>query len=152
MTENSDALAAMSKLSPRRRTTTANSAAQLTAEQLSHFGIDPASPFGDTVARITTRLYESQVDIESLWQLTLSSIQSLDRTDRIAYFNAKKFLSFQLAKLLDTLQNPFRTSYQSLQYSYATQSAKGPYPVFDNVTAIFSATMIPSTAVRNCSI
>ena len=30
----------------------------------------------------------------------MESVHKLDRADRIAYFNAKKFLSFQLAKLL----------------------------------------------------
>src|SRR5204862_4409906 len=64
---------------------------------------------------------------------------TLDRSDRIARFNAKKFLSFQLAKLLDTLQNPSRRSYQNLSYAPATLAAKGPYAVFDNVTAVFSA-------------
>src|SRR5581483_8965833 len=77
-----------------------------------------------------------------LWRLTLDTIESLDKTDRIAYFNAKKFLSFQVAKLLDTLQNPARRSYQAFQYSPSTLSAKGPYAVFDNVTAIFSATPV----------
>ena len=37
------------------------------------------------------------------------------------------------------LQSPARRSYQSLDYSQTTQYAKGPYAVFDNVTAIFSA-------------
>ena len=54
----------------------------------------------------------------------------------------KKFLSFQLAKILDTLQNAFRHSYQSLRMKPATQMAKGPYPIFDNITAIFSATPV----------
>ena len=67
---------------------------------------------------------------------------SLDRGDRIAYFNAKKFLCFQLAKLLDTLQNPFRHTYQSLVGNQANRLAKGPYPLFDNVTAIFSSTPV----------
>ncbi|MEK6247241.1 MAG: PLP-dependent transferase, partial [Planctomycetales bacterium] len=51
-------------------------------------------------------------------------------------------LSFQLAKLLDTLQDSFRRSYQSLEYSSETLTAKGPYPIFDNITAIFSATPV----------
>ena len=72
----------------------------------------------------------------------------LPRQDRLALFNAKKFLSFQLAKLLDTLQNPSRKTHQSLRYSNATMLAKGPYPTFDNVTAIFSATA--STSPRVC--
>jgi O-acetylhomoserine (thiol)-lyase len=41
--------------------------------------------------------------------------------------------------LLDMLQAPSRRSYQSLDYTSTTQYAKGPYAVFDNVTAIFSA-------------
>ena len=54
-----------------------------------------------------------------------------------------------LAKLLDTLQNPFRRTYQELHYSNTTQSAKGPDAMFDNVTAIFSATpVIARTATR----
>ena len=69
-------------------------------------------------------------------------IGHLDRSDRIAYFNAKKFLSFQTAKVLDLLQNPFRSTYQSLHLNYQTQSTKGPYAIFDNVTAIFSATPV----------
>ena len=44
-----------------------------------------------------------------------------------------------MAKSLDTLQNPFRRAYQNLGYSSTTQYAKGPYAVFDNVAAIFSA-------------
>ena len=56
--------------------------------------------------------------------------------------NAKKFLSFQTAKLLDTLQAPFRRTYQSIGLDYSTQTAKGPYAIFDNVTAIFSATPV----------
>lgn len=127
------------KLSPRRNSTTAADVPQLVAEQMTHFGIDPSTPFGQTLTRITHRLYESQEDIEQLWQITLRSITKLDRADRIAWFNALKFLSFQFAKLLDLLQNPSRRSYQALGYSETTKYAKGPYPVFDNVTAIFAA-------------
>jgi cystathionine beta-lyase/cystathionine gamma-synthase len=135
-------LAALRKLSPRRHRTEAISAGQLAAEQLVHFGVDPASDFGQTLARLAERLYECQADVEELWRITLSSVASLNASDRIARFNAKKFLSFQLAKLLDTLQNPFRKSYQTMGFGGATLSAKGPYPVFDNVTAIFSATPV----------
>src|SRR5262249_711342 len=86
--------------------------------------------------------------------LTGETIESLDRSDRIAYFNAKKFLSFQIAKLLDTLQNSFRRTYQSLDYTLGTQSAKGPYALFDNVSAIFSATpvsAVTATCVYACA-
>src|SRR4030095_13060108 len=45
-------------------------------------------------------------------------------------------------KILDNLQNPMRATYQSLATGSDTQSVKGPYPIFDNVTAIFSATPV----------
>ncbi|MEO8498521.1 MAG: PLP-dependent transferase [Planctomycetota bacterium] len=143
MAENKDAaLAAMRNLSPRRNTTQAESVDRLVQEQLLHFGIDPATDHGRALASIAGRLYEASADAETLWRLTQQSIEGLDRSDRIAYFNAKKFLSFQTAKLLDMLQNPFRRSYQSLGLNCQSQSAKGPYAVFDNVTAIFSATPV----------
>lgn len=132
----------MKQLSPLRNTTQASTPEDLSAEQLAHFGIDANSPVGQSIGRIARRMYETHADLEELWKLTLESIHTLDRSDRIAYFNAKKFLSFQFAKLLDTLQNSFRRSYQSLEYTYTTQSTKGPYAVFDNVTAIFSATPV----------
>lgn len=132
----------MRKLSPRRNTTRATTREELVTEQLEHFGIDPESEYGQTLARITERLYESHVDLHSLWQQTLHSMNALSQGERIARFNAKKFLSFQLAKLLDLLQNPSRYVYQSLGYDSTTQCAKGPYALFDNVTAIFSATPV----------
>lgn len=126
-------------LSPRRKSTAARSLDELVGEQLAHFGIDPQTTFGQTLARVSRRMYESCADIDRLWVETAETVQSLDRSDRIAYFNAKKFLSFQLAKLLDNLQRPNRRCYQSLNYSTATTASKGPYSVFDNVPAIFSA-------------
>ncbi|HEV3416312.1 MAG TPA: PLP-dependent transferase, partial [Pirellulales bacterium] len=138
--EASENLQAMRGLSPLRRSTEAVDAPALVAEQLAHFHIDADSDYGRTLARIVGHLYAASGDLDQLWRITAESIDSLDRGDRIAWFNAKKFLSFQIAKLLDTLQNPFRRAYQSLGYSLSTQSAKGPYAIFDNVTAIFSAT------------
>lgn len=132
----------MKQLSPKRNSSSQTSAAELTAEQLAHFSIDPSSEYGKTLGRVVERMYESQNDIDALWKLTLDSMNSLTQGDRIQRFNAKKFLSFQMAKVLDNLQSPFRKSYQSLGYSAETVSAKGPYPVFDNVTALFSATPI----------
>jgi len=129
----------MLQLSPRRKTSEARDAAGLVGEQLAHFGIDPSTPFGQALARVAIRMYECHADIDALWKATLQSIGSLDRSDRIAYFNAKKFLSFQLAKLLDTLQNPLRRTYQSLGYGGGSLSAKGPYAMLDNVAAIFAA-------------
>lgn len=133
---------AIRQLSPKRNSTQANSIDELVTEQLEHFGIDATSDYGKTLARISRRLYECHDDVHTLWQLTLSELSQLDRSERIAWFNAKKFLSFQLAKILDTHQNAFRRSYQALGFSKATQAAKGPYSVFDNVTAIFSATPV----------
>jgi cystathionine beta-lyase/cystathionine gamma-synthase len=133
------ASAAAAKLSPRRNSTQARSVSELVDEQLAHFGIAAESDYGRVLERIAGKLYELNSDVEALWRETLRGIDSLDRSDRIAWFNAKKFLSFQLAKLLDTLQNPFRKTYQSLRYRPGTLSAKGPYALFDNVTAIFSA-------------
>jgi len=135
-------LASMKLLSPLRNSTEAKNEQQLVEEQMRHFGIESDSEVGRTMAAIALRLYECQTDLDRLWEITLSSMNQLNYSDRIQQFNAKKFLSFQLAKLLDSLQNSFRRSYQSLDYSQSTQSAKGPYPVFDNITAIFSATPV----------
>ena len=133
---------AMKQLSPRRNSTTAQSVEELASEQLEHFSIDPQSEYGQTLMRTVTRMYQCQSDVKQLWELTLSSMNSLDQADKVQRFNSKKFLSFQLAKILDTLQHPFRKSYQSLGYEGETFAAKGPYPVFDNVTALFSATPV----------
>ncbi len=134
-----DAAPQARRLSPRRNTTAASNVPELVAEQLAHFGIDGQSEFGATLARIAQRLYENYADIDRLWQITLESIATLDRADRIAYFNAKKFLSFQFAKLLDMLPGALAADLPGLDYSSTTQYAKGPYALFDNVTAIFAA-------------
>ncbi|MFI5357480.1 MAG: trans-sulfuration enzyme family protein [Opitutales bacterium] len=126
-------------LSPRRKTTQATTLHELALEQLQHFRIDPRSPVGRPLLTLAERLYASHGDILDLWEATTRELATLPRADRLALFNAKKFLSFQLAKLLDILQSPTRKTHQSLRYSNTTMLAKGPYPVFDNVTAIFSA-------------
>ena len=138
----------MKQLSPKRNSSSATSARELSEEQLQHFSIDPKTEYGQTLLRVVERMYESLGDIEQLWKLTLDSMNAagdspaLSQSERIQRFNAKKFLSFQLAKILDTLQHPFRKSYQALDYKAETCAAKGPYPVFDNVTALFSATPV----------
>ena len=126
----------MRLLSPLRTSTTGENATDLTTEQLQHFGIDPASEYGVSLSEIVRRMYEAQSDIESLWKTTMSEVANLPQSDKINRFNSMKFLSFQLAKMLDTVQHPFRKSYQSLGYSGETSAAKGPYAVFDNVTAL----------------
>jgi len=130
------------ELSPRRTTSTAADLDALVAEHLAHFAIDPRTELGSSLARLTGHIYRANVELHRLWELTVRELQRLDRRDRIAHFNAKRFLCFQLAKMLDTLQNPFRQSYQSLVEHQSTRLAKGPYPIFDNVTAIFSATPV----------
>lgn len=129
-------------LSPRRKTSLATNVDELALEQLEHYGIDPDSEYGMALLDAAKCLYQTHADIHKLWEITSSTIDNISQSDKIARFNAKKFLSFQLAKVLDTLQNPFRKNYQSLGYSDTTHAAKGPYPVFDNVTALFSATPV----------
>ena len=135
-------LALARELSPRRSTSTAKDVPGLVAEQLAHFSIDPRTDLGGSLARLAEHIYRANVELHHLWEATTRELARLDRRDRIACFNAKKFLCFQLAKLLDTLQNPFRHAYQSLVESQANRLAKGPYPIFDNVTAIFSSTPV----------
>src|SRR5689334_5007399 len=116
-TDDELSLARMKRLSPRRKSTQAVDLDGLVSEQLTHFGIAADTPYGEALAHCARRIYEAQLDMEHLWRVTMETIDSLDRADRIAYFNAKKFLCFQLAKVLDTLQNPSRRTYQSLRYA-----------------------------------
>ncbi|MDQ5977080.1 MAG: O-acetylhomoserine (thiol)-lyase [Verrucomicrobiota bacterium] len=137
--EPTHAVAEARLLSPRRKTSRATTTRALALEQLAHFSIDPRSPTGRPLLALAEKLYAAHGDVMELWETTTRELALLPREDRLALFNAKKFLSFQLAKLLDTLQNPTRKTHQSLGYSNTTTLAKGPYPVFDNVTALFSA-------------
>jgi O-acetylhomoserine (thiol)-lyase len=130
------------QLSPRRRTSKAESIDGLVREQLEHFAIDPDSPVGRELGGVLDHVYRANVDLRRMWDSTLASLARLPQEDRIAYFNAKRFLCFQLAKLLDTLQGPLRRSYQSLVTQQSSQLLKGPYPIFDNVTALFSSTPV----------
>lgn len=126
-------------LSPRRNTTEATTVDGLVDEQLAHFGIDKQSEYGQALARTASHLYHAQADVSALWEITNQTLSELNKEDRVAWFNAKKFLSFQLAKVLDTLQNPFRKTWQSLATGKTSQHH---YPLFDNVTALFSATPV----------
>ena len=126
-------------LSPCRNTSNAESIDALVCEQLAHFGIDETSQYGKALSNTVRHLYHAQADVMQLWDITTNTLKTLNKEDRVSYFNAKKFLSFQIAKILDTLQNPFRATYQSLSSGNGTQ---GHYPLFDNVTALFSATPV----------
>lgn len=127
------------QISPRRKTTRAASLDELVAEQLRHFAIDPDSDFGSRLAALARHLYAGHADLRRLWDTTVEELARLPRNDRVQRFAAQKFLCFQLAKMLDTLQGPFRRTYQSLVREQNDRLAKGPYPVFDNVTALFSS-------------
>ena len=126
-------------LSPRRNSTVASSIQELISEQLDHFNIDENSEYGKALGLAVNDIYNAQHNIMQLWDVYSKITSGLDKNDEIAYFNAKRFLSFQIAKVLDTLQNPFRKSHQNLKLSDQTVTAKGPYPIMDNVTALFSA-------------
>lgn len=130
---------ALQQLSPLRNTTEKKSAIDLAKEQAEYFGIDPNSEYGETLIDLVTNLYEVNVAAHTLWDMTIDRLNSLDKKDKIAWFNAKRFVSFQLAKILDTMQNPSRALYQSISTHLPGNSSKGAYPVFDNVTALFSA-------------
>lgn len=130
------------ELSPRRNSTHEDTAAALVAEQLGHFGIDPASEHGRALGALTGSLYAANVATHELIEITARRLSQLDRKDRIAWFNAKRFACFQLAKVLDNLQSPMRKTYQSLVGHAQPDAGRGPYALFDNVTAIFSATPV----------
>jgi len=127
------------QLSPLRNTTRAEDPVALTAEQLRHFGIDPEGDYGRALATLTRNLYRAHGAVHELWRITTETLGRLDRSDRIACFNAKRFASFQLAKILDTLQNPLRSTYQSISVRPRGFASRGAYPLFGNVPAIFSA-------------
>jgi cystathionine beta-lyase/cystathionine gamma-synthase len=133
------ALAAARQLSPLRNSSAETSIDKLIEEQLEHFAIDPKSDYGQTLARLTRNLYGANAAAQDLMALTVETLAKLDRKDRIARFNAKRFACFQLAKVLDNLQGPMRRTFQSLAGKQGVEAARGPYPIFDNVTAIFSA-------------
>ncbi len=141
MSKETQSLAARRELSPLRHTTAASTARDLAREQLQHFSIDPESGNGRSLLALVEQLYGANEAAHELWQRSMAALEDMDRQDRIAWFNAKRFVCFQLAKILDTLQNPLRRTFQSLGNG-GSETARGPYPLFDNVTAIFSATPV----------
>src|SRR5215831_20207881 len=89
-------------LSPLRHSTQARDVETLVGEQLRHFSIEPDSDYGRALADFTRHLYGANAAAQEIWAITLKTLSRLDRADRIAYFNAKRFACFQLAKILDT--------------------------------------------------
>jgi len=127
------------EISPRRHSTEAPDIDGLVAEQLAHFGLDPASAYAKRLGSLCRHLYEGHADLKQLYQSAVAELAGLPRTDRVQRFAAQKFIAYQMAKMLDTLQQTSRSVYQSVVDDPSQRSRKGPYPVFDNVTAIFSA-------------
>src|SRR5262245_23748080 len=58
------------ELSPRRSTSTAKDVEELVAEQLSHFSIDPSTALGQTLSRLTRHIYQANIELHQLWELT----------------------------------------------------------------------------------
>lgn len=132
----------VSRLSPLRTSSKATDQEEAITEQIRHAGIDEKSDLGVALAKTINDIYNCNDNVDGIWDVVQRDIQTLDKSDSIALFSAKKMLTFQLAKVLDNLQQPFRKSYQNLDYKTETMAAKGPYPSFDNVSALFSATPV----------
>jgi O-acetylhomoserine (thiol)-lyase len=142
------------QISPRRKTSKAPDIDSLVSEQLTHFGIDQKTEFGKHLAAVARSTYASHIDTTHMWHSLMHELASLPREDRAARFAAQKFLCFQMAKVMDTLMHPFRRTYQSIVDSQTGRLARGPYPIFDNLTALFSAKPVitrTATYIYACS-
>lgn len=142
------------QISPRRKTTKATSIEELVAEQMTHFGLDTKTPFGEKMASLARSVYTLNIDANHLWHTLQNELATLPRHDRAARFAAQKFLCFQMAKVMDTLMQPFRRTYQSIVDTQGGRLARGPYPIFDNLTALFSAKPVitrTATYIYACS-
>ena len=91
------------QLSPLRNTTLARDVRALVAEQLGYFSIESDSELGRSLGDVIEHIYRAYIGGHGLSEIIVRELALLDRSDRIAYFNAKKFLCFQIAKLLETL-------------------------------------------------
>lgn len=129
----------MQRLSPVRNSTQADTPRDLAAEQLIHFGIDASTPYGKALLKASENLYRAGSEIDKVEQLC-KELAELPPAGKVSAFNAKKFLCFQLAKLIDMLQPSLKQSYQSLDMDVSSRAVKGEYPLFANVGALFSAT------------
>ena len=130
---------AVQNLSPVRSSTQAASVDALAREQLTHFGIEPDSEFGKALYSVSEAIYHTGAGINHL-EMLCDSLNKLPEADKVSRFNAKKFLCFQLAKLIDMLQPGMKATYNALDISVSSRAVKGDYPLFANVGALFSAT------------
>ncbi|NQY08508.1 MAG: hypothetical protein HRT71_03230 [Flavobacteriales bacterium] len=111
-------------LFPKRNSTLCTSIEELATEQLAYFAIDPNSVYGEMLKKAVLDIYAAQSDISKLKEITNDTVGKLDAGEKVAYFNAKRFMSFQIAKVLETLQTLLKQTYESLGQSDATLLAK----------------------------
>ena len=95
MADTTGTVAHARELSPRRNTTGARDIDALVDEQLRHFAIDPKSDYGRRLGTLAAHLYSANVAAHELWQLGLRELAGLEQRDRVARFNAKRFLCYQ---------------------------------------------------------
>ncbi|MCH6579052.1 MAG: PLP-dependent transferase [Nitrospinae bacterium] len=108
-------------------------------EQLEYFGIQKGTEVFDQIIPLLRNIYKAEDHIDHIWSFATDYLLYAKHKDKIALFNANKFICFQLAKLLDNLQNPLRKEFRELRANDSTQYAKGPYSMIDNIPAIFSS-------------
>ncbi len=111
----------------------------LVREQLEYFGIKKGTEIFDELSPLIRNIYKTEKNIDHIWSFATDYLLYANHKDKIGLFNAKKFICFQLAKLLDNLQNPLRKEFRELRASDTTKYAKGPHSIFDNIPAIFSS-------------
>ena len=72
---------------------------------------------------------------------TVEDVAALADTGTVAWkFSTDEKISS--GAILICVQTPLRKTYQSLLHDPMQSAIKGPYPIFDNVTALFSATPV----------
>ncbi len=136
-------LGGMWQLSPRRKTSEATDAPGLVAEQLAHFGIDADDPLRRGVGAAGA----ATLRVPGGRRLALASHDAIDRHARP--HRPHRLLQRQEVPLVPARQAARHAAEPAPPHATRawataarTLSAKGPYAVFDNVTAIFSATPV----------
>ncbi|WP_018690980.1 trans-sulfuration enzyme family protein [Algicola sagamiensis] len=118
-----------------------NQAAAIEA-QLAHFGISADSDYGRLLGELLHGLFHVNLKATEIQSLTLETLSKLDRTQKQSYFNAKKFIAFQLAKVIHNFHPSFKTlTYELAADSGSTQSSYVS-DIMGNVPALFSASPV----------
>src|SRR6202166_2889353 len=102
------------QLSPLRHSSAATTLPGLVDEQLRHFGVDPDTEGGRALGRLVQQLGAANCAAHELWELTVRTLGSLDRQDRIRWVNGKPFGLFQLGKVVDQVEDPAPFTYQGV--------------------------------------